>query len=86
MRQCPWCKAALIIDERWDHIRPHRPPQDRDVTICDECHGTSVMHGGQWCVPTPDEHDELLKDKRFLKALAQSIAAAVKRSKEKPPN
>jgi cytochrome c553 len=85
-RSCPWCKAALPFDERWDHLPARRPPRDNDVTICDQCHGASVMHGEQWCIPTPAEETELMRDKRFLKALAVSIAHAVERAKEKPPN
>ena len=84
MRKCPWCKAALVVDHK--AFGAPRPPRDRDVTICDECHGVGVMHGGEWHIPTPDEQDELMQDKRFLKALAQSIAAAVERSKDKLPN
>jgi hypothetical protein len=63
-----------------------RPPRENDVTVCDECHNPSILHGEQWTVPTPDEHDELLKDRRFLKALAASIAAAAERAKDKPKN
>lgn len=86
MRQCPWCRAALVIDERWNREPVIRPPRDRDVTICDECHNASILHGGQWLVPTPDEHDELMQDRRFLKALAISIAAAAERAKTEPKN
>ena len=85
-RQCPWCKAALNFDERWDRLPARRPPRDNDVTICDQCHGASVMHGGQWAIPTPAEEVELMRDPRFKKALATSIASAVERAKEKPPN
>lgn len=83
-RSCPWCRVPLVIDHK--AMGAPRPPRDRDVTICDECHGVAVMHGGQWCPPTPDEHDDLMQDKRFLKALARSIAAAVERAKDKPKN
>jgi hypothetical protein len=63
-----------------------RPPRDHDVTICDECHGVAVMHGGQWSVPTPAEESELMRDPRFLRALEASIAAAVEHAKDKPKN
>ncbi|MET0529219.1 MAG: hypothetical protein ABW003_12950 [Microvirga sp.] len=81
-RFCPWCKVPLIVDHK--AMGAPRPPRDRDVTICDECHGVSVMHDGQWLVPTPDEQDDLMRDRRFLKALAQSIADAVERAKHEP--
>jgi hypothetical protein len=83
-RTCPHCKAALVIDHK--AYGAPRPPRDHDVTICDECHNASIMHGGQWLIPTPDEHDELLKDRRFLKALATSIAAAAERARNEPKN
>lgn len=84
MRHCPWCKAPLDVD----HIAmgAPRPPRDRDVTICDECHGVGVMHGGEWQVPTPEEEGALMQDRRFLNALGQSIAAGVQRNKGKRPN
>ena len=79
-RTCPWCHVALVIDHK--AMGAPRPPRDRDVTICDECHGVAVMHGGQWQVPTPDEQDDLMKDPRFLNALAASIAAGVAKDKK----
>jgi hypothetical protein len=83
-RQCPWCRVALVVDHK--AMGAPRPPRDHDVTICDECHGVAVMHGGQWIVPTPAEESELMRDKRFLRALAASIAAAVEHAKDKPKN
>jgi hypothetical protein len=90
-RTCAWCKVALVIDHKamgapataGSHPRP---PRENDVTICDECHNASILHSGEWRVPTPDEHDELLKDKRFLKALAVSIAAAAERARNELKN
>jgi hypothetical protein len=85
MRSCPWCHVTFYTDVPAFNNK-HKEPAEKDVMICERCHGVGVLHDGVWCVPTDDEHDDLMQDKRFLKALATSIARAVEAQKEKPPN